>query len=132
MGGYRVATLAGNAVAGLSPMQEAPGPPFWTTYVSVDDADATCAKVGDAGGTVLLPAMDVMDLGRMAILADPTGAGIGIWQPGTFAGVETDNGPGAYCWSELLTSDTTAAAAFYAEVFGWTARTSEGEMPYTE
>ena len=133
MGGYRVATLDGKAVAGLSPMQETPGPGFWTTYVNVDDADATCARASEAGGAVLMPAMDVMDLGRMAILTDPAGAAFGLWQAGTFAGVETDNGPGALCWNELITDDTEGSKAFYAQALGWGERTSDGGgMTYTE
>ena len=57
--------------------------------------------------------MDVMDLGRMAIFADPTGAVFGIWQPGTFAGAELVNEPGAFAWNELETRDPAAAKAFY-------------------
>lgn len=131
-GHYRSVTLGGRVVAGMSPMQMTPGPPFWTTYVNVDAVDDVVARVGAAGGQVLMPGMDVMDFGRMAILADPTGAAIGLWQPASHGGAEVTNEPGAYCWSELLTDDLEAAKAFYAAVLGWTARTSEGAMPYTE
>ena len=131
MGGYRLSTLDGKAVAGLSAMQETPHP-YWTTYISVDDIEATSAAATQAGGSVLLPAMDVMDLGKMAIIADPVGAALGLWQAGTFAGVETHGEPGSWCWPELLTTDTDAAEAFYTSVFGWTAESSAGDMPYTE
>lgn len=131
-GFYRSVTLDGKVVVGMSPMQMAPGPPFWTTYVNVDRADDVAAKVTDAGGQVLMPPMDVMDFGRMAILADPTGAAIGLWQPKSHPGAEVTNEPGTYCWSELITNDLDAASAFYAAVLGWEARTSEGDMPYTE
>jgi predicted enzyme related to lactoylglutathione lyase len=78
--------------------------------------------------------MDVMDLGRMAIFADPTGAVFGIWQPGTFVGAGLVNEPGALAWNELGTRDPDAAKAFYAAVFGWGTRDSDmGEMgTYTE
>jgi predicted enzyme related to lactoylglutathione lyase len=97
-------------------------PPAWTTYISVDDADATAEKVRDAGGNVLAEPMDVMDLGRMAIFADPTGAVFGIWQPGSFSGAELVNEPGTFSWNELNTRDPEAAKAFYGAVFGWEAR----------
>lgn len=132
-GGYRSATLDGKVVAGMSPMQMTPGPPFWTTYVNVDSADDVTAKVGPAGGQVLMPPMDVMEFGRMAIFADPSGAAIGVWQPGTHTGAEVTNEPGSFCWSELITDDLDAVKPFYRDVFGWDADTSEGgEMDYTE
>lgn len=131
-GHYRSVTLDGNIVAGMSPMQMAPGPPFWTTYVNVDSTDSVAAEVADAGGQVLMPPMDVMDFGRMAIIGDPTGAAIGLWEPNSHSGADVVNQPGAYSWSELLTDDLDAAKAFYAAVLGWEARTSDGDMPYTE
>ena len=63
--------------------------------------------------------MDVMGLGTMAVFADPTGAVFGIWQPGTFAGAELVNEPGAFGWNELNTRDLAAAKEFYGAVFGW-------------
>jgi uncharacterized protein len=132
-GHYRTATLKGKPVAGLSPNQAPGAPPYWTTYVNVTSADDVAQKVADAGGQTFMAPMDVMEFGRMAIFADPTGAVFGVWQPGTHKGAEIVNEHGAYCWSELLTGDTEAAKAFYAAVFGWGAATSEGGgMAYTE
>ncbi len=118
-GGYRQATLRGKPVAGVMPLMQEGQPPAWSTYVSVQDADAIAAKVREAGGNVLAEPMDVMDLGRMAIFADPTGAVFGIWQPGTFVGAEVVNEASALVWNELNTRDTEAARAFYSAVFGW-------------
>jgi predicted enzyme related to lactoylglutathione lyase len=102
--------------------QMQPGQPqMWMTYVSVEDAEAAAAKVSAAGGAVLAPPMDVMDLGKMAVFTDSTGAVFGVWQPGTFFGAARVNEPGAFCWNELGTRDVEAAKAFYGEVFGWTA-----------
>lgn len=131
-GGYRSVTLDGRVVAGMSPMQMVPGPPFWTTYINVDSADDVVAKVSDAGGQVLMPPMDVMEFGRMAILADPTGAAIGLWQPNTHGGAEVTNKPGTFCWCELMTDDVEAASSFYSAVLGLTTRASDGPMPYVE
>jgi predicted enzyme related to lactoylglutathione lyase len=118
-GGYRQAMLRGKPVAGMMPLMQEGQPPAWSSYVSVEDAAATAAKVTDAGGTVLAEPMDVMDLGRMAIFADPTGAVFGVWQPGTFVGAEIVNEPGAVVWNELNTRDPEAAKSFYGAVFGW-------------
>jgi predicted enzyme related to lactoylglutathione lyase len=126
-GGYRQATLRGKPVAGVMPLMQEGQPPAWSTYVSVEDADATAAKVREAGGMVMAEPMDVMDLGRMAIFADTTGAVFGVWQPGTFAGAQVVNEPGAVVWNELNTRDTEAAKAFYGTVFGWSFEEREFE-----
>lgn len=128
-GGYRQAMLRGKPVAGMMPLMQEGQPPAWSSYISVEDADATMAKVKEAGGAVMVEPMDVMDLGRMAIFADPTGAVLGVWQPGTFIGAEIVNEPGALSWNEVNTRDTAAAKAFYGSVFGWDFEDNDmGEM----
>jgi len=132
-GGYTLATIGGRAVAGLGPKMNPEFPTVWMTYVNVDDADAVAAKVAGAGGQVLLPPMDVMDVGRMGIIADPIGAVIGLWQAKLHKGAGVVNEPNTYCWSELVTTDVDGAKAFYAAVFGWGANTEDaGGMTYTE
>jgi predicted enzyme related to lactoylglutathione lyase len=118
-GGYRIATQRGKSAAGMMPLMQEGQPPAWSTYVSVDDADATTEKAKAAGGQVIAEPMDVMDLGRMAVFTDPTGAYIGIWQAGSFAGAELVNEPGTFTYNELNTRDPDAAKAFYGAVFGW-------------
>jgi len=121
-GGYRMATLKGKPVAGLGPQQN-PGTPYWSTYVSVDDAASVTASVTELGGRVLVAPMDVMGFGHMAVLADPQGAVFSIWQPGTHKGAGLVNEPGAFSWCELITTDVDAATGFYSTVFGWEAET---------
>jgi hypothetical protein len=123
-GGYRMFELRGRPVAGLGP-QQAPGPPYWTSYVSVASADETVARATAAGATVFVEPMDVLDVGRMAIFADPTGAAIAIWEPRAHPGAGIVNEPGSLCWNELSTRDVPAAKAFYTDVFGWSV--DEGE-----
>lgn len=118
-GGYRQATLRGKPVAGVMPLMQEGQPPAWSTYVSVEDADATAAKVRAAGGQVLAEPMDVLDLGRMAVFMDPTGAAFGIWQPASFVGAEIVNESNAMVWNELNTRDPEASKEFYGAVFGW-------------
>lgn len=130
-GGYRQAMLRGKPVAGMMPLMQEGQPPAWSTYVSVDDADATAEKVKGAGGQVFAEPMDVLDLGRMAVFADPEGAVFGIWQPGTFPGAGIVNESGAVSWNELNTRDPDAAKQFYGTVFNWEARQfGEGDPPY--
>jgi predicted enzyme related to lactoylglutathione lyase len=121
-GGYRVAMVRDRAVAGIGAQQN-PGPPVWATYIAVDDADDAVAKVLTAGGHVLVPVIDVLDVGRMAVFTDPVGATFSVWQAGTHPGAELVNEPGTWSWSELLTTDVEASKAFYGDVFGWTAET---------
>jgi uncharacterized protein len=119
LGGYRRAKLNGRDVAGVSPRMQEGAPCVWATYVSVEDAAATVAKVGEAGGQTIVEPMDVMGLGTMAVFSDSTGAVCGIWQPGTFAGAEVVNEYGSWGWNELSTRDPEAAKAFYGAVFDW-------------
>lgn len=123
-GGYRQAMLGGKPVAGMYPLQEGQ-PPAWATYVSVADAGVVAGKVRDAGGTVITEPLEVLDLGKMAIFADPAGAVFGVWQPGTFAGAGTVNEPGSLSWNELNTRDVPAAEEFYGAIFGWTFETQD-------
>jgi predicted enzyme related to lactoylglutathione lyase len=134
-GGYGMFLLRGKMVAGVGPIQDPNQPPVWSTYVNVDDADVTVKAARDVGATVFVEPMDVMDAGRMAIFADPTGAVIGVWQPGMHRGAQLVNEPGTFCWNELNTRDPDKAKAFYADVFGWEAETQtmgEGGPSYTE
>lgn len=119
-GGYITFALDGAVVAGCMGKQEGMEamPDAWSTYLSVTDADATAAAATAAGGTVIMPVMDVMTLGRMGFLADPAGAAIGIWQAGEHAGFDVMGEPGAPAWFELHTRDFGPAVAFYAQVFG--------------
>ena len=132
-GHYTILCKAGKTVAGNMGIMMEGQPSAWTSYVSVKDADKTVEMAKKAGATVFVEPMDVMDIGRMAIFADPTGAAIGIWQPKTFMGAQLANEAGSFCWNELNTRDVASAKAFYSEVFGWRPNDLDmGGMSYTE
>jgi predicted enzyme related to lactoylglutathione lyase len=132
-GGYGFFNLGGKMVAGVGPLMSEQQPVAWSTYIDSADADATVAKAREAGGTVILEPMTVMEAGRMAFVIDPTGAAIGIWQPLQHTGAQLANEPGAFTWNELATRDIEAAKKFYKAVFDWDAVTSPfGETTYTE
>jgi len=120
---YTTFTLEGHgtgACYALSAEMKAQGvPPHWMIYVAAADADATAAKVAPAGGKVVMGAFDVMDFGRMAVLQDPAGAAISIWQPKTHQGVTIAEVPGTACWADCSTPDQAGAVKFYQAVFAW-------------
>ncbi|MEV7543780.1 VOC family protein [Streptomyces sp. NPDC089915] len=133
-GGYSVCTLKGRPVAGIMRATEPGMPTVWTTYLATDSVDATLKAATHAGATVMMGAQDVMDLGRMAVVQDPTGAVFGLWEPGTFHGAGIVNEHGALIWNELTTPDTHKAAAFYGAILPISPEptTLEGAEGYTE
>jgi len=130
---YTMFSKDGKAVAGCGPVPMEGLPPVWNSYVNVDSVDDTIAKVEAAGGTVVMPAMDVMTAGRMAFVADPTGASFGLWQAGDHKGAQLVNEDGTLTWNELITDDPGRATAFYSAALGWRAEDSDmpGDIEYT-
>ena len=116
---YTTAQIRGRNVAGIAKLSsQSPFPAGWIVYLATDNADETARKVSDAGGTVLMHPMDVMEHGRMAVFADPTGAAFGIWQAKQHRGAQVVDEPGAMTWHEVYTRDLTKGREFYARVFG--------------
>ncbi|MDH3680796.1 MAG: VOC family protein [Acidimicrobiia bacterium] len=111
----------GKEVAGLGgqPPDMGTMPPVWNNYIATEDCEATAAKVTEAGGTVMMPPMQVMEAGSMAIFVDPTGAAFSVWQAGEHFGAQVANDPDTWSWSELMSRDIDTAKAFYSQVFGW-------------
>jgi predicted enzyme related to lactoylglutathione lyase len=97
-------------------------PPHWNSYVSVASTDDTASRATALGGTILEAPFDVTGAGRMAVLQDPTGAPVCLWEARQHIGAEVINEEGALCWTELSTTDPEAAARFYTGLFGWTAK----------
>lgn len=116
---YSMAKKNGKEVAAIAPLPMEGVPPHWNTYVTVADVDATAKQVAGAGGSLMGEPFDVMDAGRMAIVADPTGAMFCIWQAKNSIGAQLVNEHGTLTWNELMTPDVDAATAFYEKLFGW-------------
>lgn len=133
---YTIFQLKGRDAAACYALDAAkmPGvPPHWMLYIATADADASARRSAELGGTVNAPAFDVMELGRMAVLADPQGGNFCVWQTKSNKGIGIHNEAGAFCWGQLNTSDTAEAETFYRGLFGWDAKTgSDGGMAYTE
>jgi predicted enzyme related to lactoylglutathione lyase len=119
VGGYSMASIDGRSVAGIGPIMSEGAPSTWNTYLASTDVDVTAAKITKAGGQILMGPMDIMDVGRMLVATDTTGASFGVWQARAHSGVQVANAPGAFTWSEHLSNDFEGAKAFYAAVFGY-------------
>lgn len=120
-GEYISAAKDGHAVAGIfqKPPQMDDLPTCWNLYATVASADEAVDRVAAAGGQVYEPPFDVMEEGRTAVVGDPAGAALCLWQAKTGIGAELVGEPGSLVWAELITPDQPAAAAFYAAVVGW-------------
>lgn len=124
VGGYINFFRDGVTVAGCMHNDGTAGlPDGWNTFLAVADADAATEAARAHGGQVHLEPMAVMDLGTMAMFADPGDAAIGIWQPGTHHGFGVIDEPGAPSWFELHTRAYDQSLAFYRTVFGWATET---------
>lgn len=133
---YTLLQIGGQDVAALygqMPDQISQGiPPNWLSYVTVASADAAAEQVRALGGQVMGGPFDVGDHGRMAVVADPTGAAFALWEPRQHIGSRRVDEPGTRCWSELATRDVGAAEAFYTQLFGWGTRKQDmGSFFYT-
>ena len=128
-GGYVNFLSEGIHVAGCMRNDGSAGvPDLWSVYLATDDADATVQRAVARGGQVMVPPMDVMALGRMAVVVDVGGAVIGMWQPGLHRGFGILGEPGSPAWFELHTRNYDATVDFYRTVFGWDTRV-ESDTP---
>jgi predicted enzyme related to lactoylglutathione lyase len=117
---YLIGRIRGGDVAAVSSRPEgAPPGAVWNTYVWVNSADETAAKVREAGGRVLSEPFEVMDSGRMAVFTDPEGAVFAVWQAKQHKGSRIVNEHGSLNFNNLHTRDPEGAKAFYGAVFGW-------------
>jgi len=133
-GGYAQARLGDKVVAGIGPKMSPDAPTAWSIYLGTSDIAAMMADVQAAGGTVVVPPMQVGDQGSMAVFRDPAGAFLSAWQPSAMGGF-TSGPAGSFGWAELNARGLDKDVAFYTRAFGWQTRTSpmgEGQPPYVE
>jgi uncharacterized protein len=117
---YYVGRLQGDAVAAVGTAPATGIAPTWNTYLRVDDVDDAARRAVEAGGRIVHDDLPSIDGDRRVLITDPTGATIGIRQPGRIEGAERVNEAGAWSMSVLITADLEAAKAFYGALFGWT------------
>ncbi|HEY5389819.1 MAG TPA: VOC family protein [Solirubrobacteraceae bacterium] len=132
---YSMMRVDGKRVAAIGPQgdaqREAGAPSAWGSYVTVESADASAAQAVELGATVVTEPFDVFDVGRMAVIQDPQGAVVRVWEPRSTIGAELVNAPGALVWNELASPDTAASTAFYSALFGWEVAPFEGMDNYS-
>jgi predicted enzyme related to lactoylglutathione lyase len=120
---YTIFQIKGKDVCALYPMMDEQkkmkAPPAWIPFINVKSVDGTIKKAKAAGGKTISPPMDVGDMGRMAVVQDPTHAMFSLWQAHKHPGAQIKNVPGTVCWQDLNTPKPAAAAKFYTKVVGW-------------
>jgi predicted enzyme related to lactoylglutathione lyase len=133
-GGYALAKVGGKDVAGIGPKMMPEAPTAWLIYIGSADAADTAKRAEAAGGKVIAPPMAVGEQGHMAVIQDPSGAFLGIWQPKLMAGSSTIGEANSFGWSELSARGVEKAKPFYKKLFGWGEKNSDmGEgQQYTE
>jgi predicted enzyme related to lactoylglutathione lyase len=121
---YAFFTLDGKPVAGIGQMsdekQQQGLPSIWTNYIQISDCHASCQKLESLGGKLVMPPMDAMEAGTMAIVQDSAGAMFALWQAKQNFGAELVNVPNTMVWNELATRNFDDALTFYGALFGWT------------
>ena len=128
-GVYTMLAKEGRYVGALSGAVDGQ-PSAWNSYVTVESADDSAASAREHGGTVVMEAFDVMDVGRMAVVQDPTGAFLSVWEPRESIGAQRVNEPGALTLNQLNTSNPDRAREFYEGVFGWRFDSVSEDPPY--
>lgn len=112
--------VGGARVVGKDPLADKLGP-SWLTYVGVADLNAALATAESKGGRVIHPVTGLSsDGGRYAVIVDPQGAAIGLYEAG--AGMSDANAAqmaGPASWHELTAEDPVSALEFYKALFGW-------------
>jgi uncharacterized protein len=129
---YFIGRIRGGDVAAIGSIPEgAPTMATWNTYVWVDSADETADRVRRAGGAVVMEPFDVMNAGRMAVLADTEGATFNVWQAMDHKGATVVNEHGSLNFNGLVTRNPEGAEAFYGAVFGWKTLVLPGSLMWT-
>lgn len=113
---YTMIAARGQMHGGYATALEGAPPPHWLSHVRVENLEETIEKAQAAGGKLAAGPFDMSEVGRIAILGDPGGAFISIYEPEGDAPASE----GVFVWDELTTADVDAAQAFYEPVFDWT------------
>jgi uncharacterized protein len=126
---YTLFRSNGNDVAGayelMKEQLDAHVPPHWMLYLKVESADASAAKAIQLGAQQIIPPSDIPNIGRFAVIQDPTGAAISIFEPGRHRGITGYGDINVLCWADLNTADPQKASRFYADWLGWNYETGK-------
>jgi uncharacterized protein len=114
-----IAAPDGRTIGGYFAAPDPKTPAGWLPYLQVQSAADIAARVKKLGGSVMKEPFKVADIATMAVVADPHGAGLALWQPNK---AEDPGKPAAghFCWNELASKDPKASVAFYTQIGGFT------------
>ncbi|MBQ1084137.1 MULTISPECIES: VOC family protein [unclassified Nocardiopsis] len=118
-GGYMLIRHEGALIGGLGPKMSDDQAVTWSLYFNTPDLDMTFQRARELGATPYVEPMDVMGLGRMAVVGDPQGGSVCLWEAGTLPGMERTDEPNTFMWAELWTPSAEGAREFYSGLFGW-------------
>lgn len=133
-GSYTMIAADGTTIGGYPPhMATGMDSSYWATHLQVADCEAAAQKAKQLGGAIVMPATRLGEVGVMAVVTDPTGGHVPLWQPlGREPGGDYAGKPGQFLWNELHTPDPAAATRFYQALVGFEATTIDrGRGPYT-
>jgi predicted enzyme related to lactoylglutathione lyase len=95
-------------------------PPHWMGYIGTANLDADVKRASSLGAMVAMPAKDLPEVGRIAVLMDPQGAAFALFTPASEPPAYPPRAPtGGFSWAELSTTDLDGGLAFYSAMFGW-------------
>ena len=99
-------------------------PSYLSVYFCVDEIYDKVELAISLGGNVVLPVTDIDDVGKMAIILDPSGAKVFLLQPKANDGAEIMHEPNTVTFFELMTDNLEVAKSFYSDFFGWSFETT--------
>lgn len=120
--GYRMVTFHGQGLGGSLPFKTESGRSHWMGYIQVTGIEEHVARARELGATIFVELMEIPNVGKFAVLDDPTGAPFYLYEiVPEYRALSTgyDRGPGHIIWNELITNDLAAASVFYREIAGW-------------
>jgi len=112
---YAMIAAGGQMHGGFGKALEGAPPPHWLGHVRVEKLEAAIERAQNAGGRLAAGPFEMSEVGRIAIVRDPQGAYVSLYEPQT----EGPRAEGVFVWDELIVPDADAAQRFYEEVFGW-------------
>jgi predicted enzyme related to lactoylglutathione lyase len=124
-GPYEMIASGGRTIGGyLATPKGAPPEAHWLSHLAVDDVKATSEHVASLGGKILKAPIKIGDFGAMAIVADPQGGPLALWQA-TKSEEQPAPTANTFCWNELASSDPAASVAFYSAIGGFTSKSMD-------
>jgi uncharacterized protein len=117
--GYARFQKDGQDVAGLR--RDDHGSARWIPYLAVASAEAVAAKALELGAAIVAPVAETRGVARTAVVRDPAGGVVGLWEGRGHTGAALLDEPGSMWWAELVTREVPVAKTFYSNLVEWRA-----------